>query len=166
VHGFLRAEKTLEYWENIACIIAIALTSFVMYIIVTMSSPRKWRVLYFEDSQGYSQVFEYIEKREKREKAKILAWLEQLEQQGPNLPRPYADLLEDGIHELRVKLSGNQVRVLYFFCFRDFIILTNVFIKTTDKVPKNEIYLAKKCRAVFLAGNNEQTLRRITNENS
>jgi phage-related protein len=138
----------------------------MMYTIVAMNGPRKWHILYFEDSKGYSQVFEFIEKREKREKAKILAWLEQLEQQGPNLPRPYADLLEDGIHELRVKLSGNQVRVLYFFCFRDYIILTNVFIKTTDKVPKNEIQIARKSRKVFLAGNNEQNLRRITNENS
>jgi phage-related protein len=138
----------------------------MMYTIVTMSSHRKWHILYFEDPKRYSQVFEFIENWEKREKAKILAWLEQLENQGPNLPRPCADLLEDGIHELRMKLSGNQVRVLYFFCFRDFIILTNVFIKTTDKVPKNEIQIARKCRAGFLARNNEQTLRRITNENS
>jgi hypothetical protein len=131
-----------------------------------MNTLIKWHVLYFEDSKGYSQIFEFIENREKREKAKILAWLEQLEQQGPNLPRPYADLLEDGIHELRVKLSGNQVRVLYFFCFRDFIILTNVLIKTTARVPKSEIKIAKKCRADFLTRNNEQNLRRIANENS
>jgi hypothetical protein len=137
-----------------------------MYTITTMDTPRKWHILYFENSKGYSQVFEFIENRDTREKAKILAWLEQLEQQGPNLPRPYADLLEDGIHELRVKLSGSQVRVLYFFCFRDFIILTNVLIKTTDKVPKIEIHIAKKCRVDFLSRNNEQNLRRIANENS
>jgi hypothetical protein len=137
-----------------------------MYTITTMSTITKWHVLYFEDAKGYSQVFEFIENRETREKAKILAWLEQLEQQGPNLPRPYTDLLEDGIHELRVKLSGNQIRVLYFFCFRDYIILTNVLIKTTDKIPKNEIQKAKKCRVDFLTRNNEQNLRRIANENA
>jgi hypothetical protein len=122
--------------------------------------------MYFEDSKGYSQVFEFIENRKVREKAKVLAWLEQLEKQGPNLPRPYADLLEDGIHELRVKLSGDQVRILYFFYFRDFIILTNGFIKTSDKVPKNEIQIAQKNRTDFLSRYNEAHLRRIANENS
>jgi hypothetical protein len=131
-----------------------------------MNGPRKWQVMYFEDTNGRSPVFDFVEKRKLREKAKVLAWLEQLEQQGPNLPRPYADLLEDGIHELRIKLSGNQVRILYFFCFRDFIILTNVFIKTGDKVPKAEILTSKKCREDFLKRYNEQNLRRIANENS
>jgi hypothetical protein len=90
----------------------------MMYTLSIMNTPRKWHVLYFEDSKGYSQVYEFIEGRKVREKAKVLAWLEQLESQGPNLPRPYADLLEEGIHELRVKLSGNQVRIMYFFCFK------------------------------------------------
>ena len=49
------------------------------------------------------------------------------------------DLLQDGIHELRIKLSGVQVRILYFFCYKDIIILTNIFDKHTDRVPKSEI---------------------------
>jgi phage-related protein len=144
---------------------ALAFTPVMMYNIIIMNSPRKWHVLYFDDAKGYCQTLEFIGKRTNREKAKILAWIDQLEQQGPNLPRPYADLLEDGIHELRIKLSGDQSRILYFFCFRDFIVFTNVFIKTTDKVPKNEIQTAKRCRADFLVRYNEQALRRMTNEN-
>jgi len=131
-----------------------------------MKDSRKWQVIYFEDLSGYSQSFEFVNNRNAREKAKVMSWLAQLEQQGPNLPRPYADLLEDGIHELRVKLTGNQVRILYFFCYRDFIIVTNAFIKTTDKVPKSEINLAKKCRTNFLSRYNENILRRSTNENA
>jgi len=80
---------------------------------------------------------------------------------GPNLPRPYADLLKDGIHELRVKLSGNQVRISYFFCWRDFIVLTNVLMKTTDKVPESEINNAKKCRDDFLKRIDEEMLREL-----
>jgi hypothetical protein len=138
----------------------------MMYTTSIMNLPRTWHVMYFENSDGYSQVLEFMENRKVREKAKVLAWLDQLEKQGPNLPRPYADLLEDGIHELRVKLSGDQVRILYFFCFRDFIILTNGFIKTSNTVPKNEIQTAKKNRTDFLSRYNEAHLRRIAHENS
>ncbi|WP_460057642.1 type II toxin-antitoxin system RelE/ParE family toxin [Spirochaeta dissipatitropha] len=60
-----------------------------------------------------------------KNRAKIMSWISILEENGPILPRPYADLLRNEIHELRVKLSGSQVRILYFFCFEDFIVLTH-----------------------------------------
>jgi hypothetical protein len=128
--------------------------------------PLKWHVIYYEDIKGQSEVFDFVEKVTLREKAKILALLDILEERGPQLPRPYADLLEDGIHELRMKLHGNQVRILYFFCYRDFIILTNVFVKTTEKVPVSEINKSKMRRVDYLARNTEQSLRRTTNENT
>ena len=94
-----------------------------------------------------------------------MAWIDELEKQGPQLPRPYADLLEDGIHELRIKLSGDQVRIIYFFCFRDIIVLTHAFIKHSDKVPSSELVKAKRFREDFLKRNNENSIRRKINEN-
>lgn len=75
-----------------------------------------------------------------------MAWIALLEERGPQVPRPYADLLRDGIHELRIKLTGNQVRVLYFFCFRNIVVLTHAFTKTTSKVPEDQIKKALKYR--------------------
>lgn len=138
----------------------------MVYTLSMATRPKGWRVLYYEDTNGRSQVLEFIDKRKPREKAKVLALLQVLEERGPQLPRPYADLLQDGIHELRVKLSGNQVRVLYFFCYRDFIVLTNVFAKTTRKVPTREIRKAASCRQDFLGRFDEQTIRSMEDENT
>ncbi|MBN1632912.1 MAG: type II toxin-antitoxin system RelE/ParE family toxin [Ignavibacteria bacterium] len=77
-------------------------------------------------------------------------WIEQLQNEGPDLPRPYADLLEDCIHELRIKLKGKQVRILYFFYYKEYIVLTHAFFKTTSKVPTKEILKAKTYREDFL----------------
>jgi len=74
-----------------------------------------WHVLYYESVDGKCPVKEFIDSISEGNQAKTLALIAALEERGPNLPRPYADLLKDGIHELRVKLSGNQVRVFYFF---------------------------------------------------
>ncbi len=104
---------------------------------------------------------EFIESRSERNQAKTLALLSQLEEKGPSLPRPYADLLEDGIHELRLRLSGEQVRILYFFCFREFIVLTNATRKTTASVPKAEIAQARRCREDFLHRTDEKKLREM-----
>jgi phage-related protein len=118
-----------------------------------------WQLLYYIKQDGTKPVEECIRKLSVNERAKTLAFIEQLKVKGPDLHRPYADLLEDGIHELRIKLTGEQVRILYFFCYKDIIILTNVFEKHTDKVPKSEIKTAKKNRDDFLNRYTEQEIR-------
>jgi len=110
-----------------------------------------WTVLFYRDTDGRCPVDEFIISRKPREQAKLLSWIIQLEQEGPNLARPFADLLEDGIHELRIKLTGQQIRALYFFCYREFIVLTHTFEKTTTRVPKREIQKAKNLRSKFLS---------------
>jgi phage-related protein len=125
----------------------------------------EWLVLYYEDSSGISDVYTFIEERKPREKANIFAILSHLEEKGPHLPRPYADFLERGIHELRIKSRGNHYRILYFFCFRRYIVLTHLFCKKTNRVPRKEIKKALKRRADFLSRYSEHTLRRIADEN-
>lgn len=120
-----------------------------------------WHVIYYEAPDGSCPVREFIDSRDERNQAKLLAVIEALEVRGPTLPRPFADLLEDGIHELRVKLSGSQVRVLYFFCYGGFIVLTNVLVKTTAKVPAADIREAGRCRGDFLARVDEKKLREL-----
>lgn len=118
-----------------------------------------WKIVYYEDSSGTSPVYEFINSQKVGNQAKIASWLSLLEEKGPLLPRPYADLLRNGIHELRIKLSGNQIRFLYFFCFQDFIVLTNSFRKTTSKVPEKQIRIAEKCRDDFLVRYTEKRLQ-------
>ncbi len=124
-----------------------------------------YHIIYYEDCEGACPIYEFIEKRKSRDKAKIFSWLSLLEENGPNLHRPYSDILENGIHELRIKLSGEQIRILYYFCFKDFIVLTHSFIKKTKQVPKREINKAVKYRIDFLTRYTEKVLRRRVNEN-
>lgn len=107
-------------------------------------------IYYYKSSDGCCELEEYLDNLSPNNRQKVLAWITLLEEKGPTLPRPFADLLEDGIHELRVKLSGDQTRILYFFVFQECIILTHSFTKKTSAVPKSEIAKAKKCRADFM----------------
>lgn len=123
-----------------------------------------WRVLYYQNTKGECLIREFIDSRKVRDQAKIFALISYLQDQGPTLPRPYADLLEDGIHELRIRLSGDQFRVLYFFCFRRFIVLTHAFAKVMAKVPRAEIQKAKKYRSDFLSRFEESDLEAMHND--
>lgn len=132
-----------------------------------MEMSEKWKIIYYEDSLDKSEVFDFINNLKENHQAKVLAWLSLLEEKGPNLPRPYSDILDDGIHELRIKLSGNQIRILYFFCYKEFIVLTNYFTKKSEKVPKDEILKAIDCRNDLLKRyDSYKKLLEVYNENS
>ena len=120
---------------------------------------KKWHITYYSKQDGSKPVEKYLKELPINERAKTLAFIEFLGEKGPNLHRPYADLLEDGIHELRIKLTGTQVRVLYFFCYQNIIVLTNIFDKHTDRVPKEQIKLAKESRTDFLSRFSEKETR-------
>lgn len=73
-----------------------------------------------------------------------------LEEKGPDLPRPYADLLQGKIRELRVSFSKYECRLLYFIHGKT-IVITNGFLKKTEKIPQDMIDRADRCRLDWLA---------------
>ena len=78
-----------------------------------------------------------------------------LETFGNQLREPHSKPLEDGIYEIRAKVASDITRVLYFFVVNKKIILTNGFVKKTQKTPDNEIALAQKYRKDYLERNKE-----------
>lgn len=56
----------------------------------------------------------------------------------------------DNIWEVRVILASNIFRLLGFFDADNFVILTNGFVKKTQKTPMKEIRLAEKRKKDYL----------------
>ena len=83
-------------------------------------------------------------------RAKLVGLLQILQEKGNLLREPYSKHLDNGIFEIRGKVGTNITRVLYFFYYDHKIILTNGFVKKTNKTPVNEIKLAKMRRKVYL----------------
>lgn len=111
---------------------------------------RRWHVLFCDAHARECPVFDFIEECRTAHQVKLFHILELLEELGPNLPRPYADILRDGVHELRVKLSGEQIRMLYFFCYERFIVFYAVLRKHTDRVPSSYIEATLRYRQELL----------------
>jgi len=111
---------------------------------------KKWHLIYCDREIRSCPVTDFIDTCRPKHQAKILRFLGLLEEMGPILPRPYADLLVDGIHELRIKLSGDQIRLLYFFCYQKYIVLYYGFVKNTSRVPEKFIRKVVDYREDFL----------------
>ncbi len=119
---------------------------------------KKWQILFCDEIERSCPVTHFINQCQPKHQVKVLRLLSLLEEQGPVLPRPYADILHDGIHELRFNLAQDKVRVLYFFCYQKFIVLYYVFLKNTQKVPEKFISKVIDYRDSFLDRTSEQTL--------
>ncbi len=86
-------------------------------------------------------VLDWLEglyRRDKKAAAECVARIRLLAQFGHELRRPHADILRDGIYELRAKRGRVQYRILYFFHGRNVAILTHALTKE-DKVPAIDI---------------------------
>ena len=79
---------------------------------------------------------------EPKHRRKIAVHVELQAQEGPNLRRPYADILLGPIRELRIGLGRMEHRILYYFVLKDVGILLHAFLKKTPAVPHNEIDIA------------------------
>lgn len=69
---------------------------------------------------------------------KCIAKIARLRMLGHELRRPEADVLRDGIYELRIRDGRVNYRIMYFFYGRNIAILGHAITKT-DVVPPIEI---------------------------
>lgn len=103
-------------------------------------------VVYYEDNRGRQPACEFIDGFNPKMKAKTLGRLLLLEEYGERLSMPFARHLEDGIYELRIPQGSDITRLLHFFCIGDRAIVTNRFVKKTQRTPRREIEKAKRYR--------------------
>lgn len=110
-----------------------------------------FEIIVYAKSDGTEPVTDFIYSLSSKMQAKLLHEIDILSEYGNELREPYSKHLDDGIFELRVKSGSDISRVLYFFIIGKKIILTNGFIKKTQKTPSSEIKLAKQYRSDYLS---------------
>ena len=101
-------------------------------------------VEFYRLPNGKAPVEEFLDSLNVKMRNKALNSLLLLEEFGNTLREPHSKSVGDGIFELRIKFANDITRIFYFFYVGNKIILTNGFIKKTQKTPAAEIELARK----------------------
>jgi hypothetical protein len=109
-------------------------------------------VEYYRTDRGDCPIEEFLESLIEKHRAKIEKFIEMLEEYGPDLPRPYADVLDGPVRELRIKFGNLQYRILYAFRGK-IVLLTHGFVKKTWAVNQREIDRAKKYLSDWISRN-------------
>lgn len=117
----------------------------------------RFEVEFYETTSGEQPARDFLLSLDKKMRAKMADTISILQDNGYELREPYSKHLSEGIFELRAKVGSDITRVLYFFYVDRRIILTNGFIKKTQKTPRAEIERAKQYRADYLCRKESQS---------
>lgn len=117
-----------------------------------------YKIIFYKDRKGKSEVQEYIlnlqKKKDKNSRVnleKISSCIDLLSEQGIDIGAPYIKYLRDDIWELRPIRN----RILFAYFKDNKFILLNIFMKKTQKTPKNEIEKAKRYLEDYTRRNKE-----------
>jgi len=92
---------------------------------------------------GKKPIDNYLNKLSKKERAKIVKYLEFFRTSDNLLTHFLIKHIRGKIWELRVDFSNKRHRLLYCILYKQIIIL-EIFLKKTAKIPNSEILIAQK----------------------
>jgi len=102
-------------------------------------SDEQWSVVYYETNNGESVVENEMRAFGEKDFARILRTINLLEEFGIKLDGDYVEHVEGKIWQLRV----GRYRILYFAFHNKQFVLLRVFMKKTNKTPRQEIKIAQ-----------------------
>lgn len=124
--------------------------AYIPYNLTKRKVMTEFTVIAYEKENGEVPVEDFLNSLDVKMRAKMFGMIGLLQEKGNQLREPYSKHLDDGIFELRCKVGSNITRVLYFFYYEGQMILTNGFVKKTQKTPLGEIELAKQRRSDYI----------------
>jgi len=103
-----------------------------------------WVVSFYESDEEGCPVRVFLDTLDKPRRAKVIAVIALLAEQGPTLPFPYSSQVRGKIRELRTQYGKERYRVLYFGAPGRTFVLLHAVMKSTEKLPEEEIAAAER----------------------
>ena len=110
----------------------------------------EFEIIFYETADGKCPITDFLDNLPQKMREKVFKTIDLLKIKGNFLREPYSKSLEDGIFELRCKVGSDITQSLYFFYVDKKIIITNGFVKKTQRTPRSEIDLSKTRREDYI----------------
>jgi len=109
-----------------------------------------WQLEFYERGDGGYPVEDFLNGLDRAPRAKVLALIQLLAEQGPPLPFPYSSQVQGKIRELRTRHGRERLRVLYFGASTREWVLLHGFVKQSPKTPGRDIRIAEARMTEYL----------------
>lgn len=114
-----------------------------------------FEIVFYRRPSGECPVCDFLDSLNKVMRFKMMHQMDLLELYGNHPRGDYSKFVDEGIFELRAQTRTDITRIMFFFDENRKIVLTNGFIKKTQKMPMSEFELAKKYRSDYLSRKKE-----------
>ena len=113
-----------------------------------MNEQRK--IVFYRTHDGKCPVEEFLDSLPGKVANKI-TWVLRIIRELDRIPEIYFKKLigTDEIWECRIQLGSNGYRLLGFFAGHATLVLTNGYVKKSDKTPRKEIHMAELSRREY-----------------
>lgn len=102
-----------------------------------------WTIEFYESGEEGCPVRAFLDSLEKARRAKVLAVITLLGEEGPTLPFQYSSQIRGKLRELRTHYGSEHYRVLYFGAPNRMFVLLHAFVKRSEKTPERDIAIAE-----------------------
>jgi phage-related protein len=103
-----------------------------------------WKVEFYVDSEDRAPVEDFLEALPIQARAKAIAIIRLLEQEGPNLPFPYSSQVRGRLREMRTQQGKDKLRILYFADAKRVFVLLHGFVKRSAKLSESDVRVAEQ----------------------
>lgn len=107
----------------------------------------EFEVVFYRTANGAVPMDELLDSLESKLRVKVDHDLHALREQANMLREPHSKSMGEGLFELRIRQGNDIVRAFYFFFVGRMIVVTNGFVKKTQKTPRREIARALAYKA-------------------
>jgi phage-related protein len=109
-------------------------------------------IQFYRTAAGACPVEEFLDSLNAKQAQKVL-WVLKAVQELPRVPKQYFKKLEgtDDLWEVRAEFGGDAFRLLGFWHAGRLVIVTNGFVKKSQKTPEREIALAELRKCDYLS---------------
>lgn len=101
---------------------------------------------YYRKENGSCPFEEFVDGLPEKVQYRIMESVDTLAEGGPLLREPLSKPVGDGLFELRIISGRYASRVLYFFVYGGRAVITNGFLKKSQKTPRTELQRARRYR--------------------
>ncbi len=98
-----------------------------------------FEIIFYRKANGAEPLRKFLDSLPTALRSKAVRDLDVLKENGSKLRLPYSRHLRDGLFELRIQTKGDDARIFYFFFSKGKIVVTNGFVKKSQKTPAREL---------------------------
>lgn len=102
-----------------------------------------WEIWFYQTVRGESPIEDFLAELPTKTHAKCVAYLEQLEEHGFDLPRSFIAKVRGNIWELRPEWAGTEYRFFYVAMVGRRFVVLHAIRKKSQKVKSKDIELAE-----------------------